>query len=170
MGIIVNHYKDPYQTASIVESKEVFSWLIWWHMVAMVSVNPQVSQDLRAFWFVMLWHFFSKTCFNPLRIHVDCKETRCFNVTYYCLAKTISHYHLFGELFSRYEAGLLLEQKRQGRETFHHALCSWICPYAFRWDRWIPIPKPFRSWYLRMRWAGSLDVENNIWKMMTRWM
>ena len=29
MGIIINHYKDPYQITSIMESTSFFSWLNW---------------------------------------------------------------------------------------------------------------------------------------------
>ena len=29
MGIIINRYKDPYETTSIMESKRVFPWLNW---------------------------------------------------------------------------------------------------------------------------------------------
>ena len=91
------------------------------------------------------------------------------------VANNITQYHLspiFFWLFGlvRYEAGLLLEQKRQGggngwRENFGGVSSDQLCSSRLGID----IHPTLRSWYLRMRWAGSLKSMSSMVERCSRY-
>ena len=48
MGIMINHYKDPYKTTSIMESnKGIFAWLTWVERQADFKKKNQTVGDVK---------------------------------------------------------------------------------------------------------------------------